>query len=176
MNRPTLYTLYRASHPTAGSYVGFTELTLASRRSRHVATAKAGSLVPLAVALRKTNYQGWVWESLGSHTDKVEIEAAEAMAIRTFQPSLNIRKGGKGGGKWPKDFNHGGHKNLGRTASPEVKAWFRKFHSERPRKRRVDRWQILALHREGWNQTEIARSLSCHQSLVSNVIRGIYKL
>jgi hypothetical protein len=172
----TLYIIYRASHPTAGSYVGLSTTSLTCRRSAHVTATKRGSKIPFHCALRNTQFKGWLWERLGVHFEKVEAEAAEVGAIRSLKPTLNVRSGGAGGGNWPAHHPHGGWKNLGKTASPEVKAWFRKFHSERPRKRTHDRQEMRRLFREeGLNFSEIARRLACDAALVSRVLRGEYK-
>lgn len=176
------FKVYRASHPTAGSYVGLTVRTMGFRKGVHHETARKGKMSPFCVALRGTGFKGWTWETLSSHTNREDGGVAEIAAIQTLAPSLNVRSGGAkgGGGKWPSWFAHGGWKNRGRKHSPETIARrvesIRKMRLECPRTRKADRNQIFALHREGLKQGEIARRLSCSQALVSNVIRGVYKL
>lgn len=169
-----LWIIYKAAHRDGRAYVGATVSGLSNRRSTHFSAARRGSTTPFHTALRQEP-DGWQWEILATAFTQGDADTMERSYITKIKPSLNVRTGGNGGGKWPTHLRHMCRSKNPRTCSPQLREWFSEFHSTRNRTRKHDRGKMLQLHKEGKRISQIAHILGCNQALVSRVINGEYK-
>jgi group I intron endonuclease len=119
-----MYLIYQATNTQNGKrYIGFTSLSLSSRKSSHLYASKNGIDTLFAKAIRKYGWSSFAWEVLFMSWDRDHCLEAEATLIRegkTRYTGYNMCTGGRAG-----TGNVGPMNGMyGKTHSDESKAKF----------------------------------------------------
>lgn len=126
-------------------------------------------------ALANTERSHWEWTVLHVVMDDedraYELEKEEIAKLR---PELNMRAGGKGGGKWLGDTSRFATQT-GKTPSEETRKKLSDFQKNRKRTRTHNRDEMFRLYENGDTMSSIAKQLNCDYALVWRVIKGKYK-